>query len=304
MQKGKNLSPFDKRPFQRLAVATILLLGCFARPLVQLASFAVHSELFSYILLIPVISAYLIWTVRKPMNLAACPCWPGAAAGFIAGAAVLAAYWIGRRSDWAPDMQDYLALMTLSFLFWFWGLCLATLGWNLMRQLAFPAGFLFFLVPLPVWFLAKVDTILQHTSAATSEAFFHLAGEPLIRRGLDIQLPGFSLTVAPECSGIHSTMVLLITSVLAAHLFLRRFWTRSALVLAVIPLAILRNGFRIFVVGEMCVHISPEMINSPVHRKGGPLFFALSLIPFFLWLVFLRKMDARKPHVPTTQIQP
>jgi hypothetical protein len=57
-------------------------------------------------------------------------------------------------------------------------------------------------------------------------------------------------------------------------------------------LAILRNGFRVFVIGELCVHVSPSMIDSPIHRKGGPIFFALSLIPFFLFLVLLRKLDS------------
>jgi exosortase/archaeosortase family protein len=83
----------------------------------------------------------------------------------------------------------------------------------------------------------------------------------------------------------------LITSLLAGYLFLRRTSLRVILALSIVPLAILRNGFRIFVIGELCVHISPTMIDSFIHRKGGPIFFALSLIPFFLLLVFLRKRD-------------
>jgi exosortase/archaeosortase family protein len=59
----------------------------------------------------------------------------------------------------------------------------------------------------------------------------------------------------------------------------------------VIPLAILRNGFRVFTIGELCIHVGPHMINSPIHRKGGPLFFALSLIPLFLLLVVLQKSE-------------
>jgi hypothetical protein len=44
------------------------------------------------------------------------------------------------------------------------------------------------------------------------------------------------------------------------------------------------------------------MIESPIHRRGGPIFFALSLIPFFLLLLNLRKLDARtKPSLPVTQ---
>jgi exosortase C (VPDSG-CTERM-specific) len=288
---------------QRLGVASGLLLACFGRPLCQWASFALHSELFSYVLLIPFISAYLIWSARKSPAPAIRPCRPGAAVGFAAGAALLAAYWIGRANGWVPARQDYLALMMLCFLCWFWGACLAMLGFKLMSQVAFPAGFLLFMVPLPLAWLANIDTFLQYTSAAAAAAFYGLAREPLWRDGLNLHLSGFSLRVAPECSGIHSTMVLLITSVLAAHLFLRRFWTRAALVLVVIPLAILRNGFRVFVIGELCVHISPEMIHSPIHTHGGPIFFALSLIPFFLWLIFLRKQDANAGQVPRAGLE-
>jgi exosortase len=209
----------------------------------------------------------------------------------MAGGVLLGAYVIARGSGWAPATQDYLALTTLCFLCWFWGAGVAMLGFRAAGKLAFPAGFLLFMVPLPLAFLARTDMFLQQASATAAGAFFSLIGEPVLRDNLQLHLPGITLMVASECSGIHSTLVLLILSVLAARFFLQRLWTRSALVLAVLPLAILRNGFRICVVGELCVHLGPEMIRSPIHRKGGPIFFILSLIPFFLWLFFLRKRD-------------
>ena len=61
--------------------------------------------------------------------------------------------------------------------------------------------------------------------------------------------------------------------------------------MAVLPLALLRNGFRVFTIGELCVHYGMRMIDSPIHRKGGPVFFVLSLVPFFLLLVWLRRGD-------------
>ena len=61
----------------------------------------------------------------------------------------------------------------------------------------------------------------------------------------------------------------------------------------VIPLGILRNGFRVFVIGQLCVHIGPYMINSRIHHQGGPLFFALSLVPLFLLLLWLRRRERR-----------
>jgi hypothetical protein len=49
----------------------------------------------------------------------------------------------------------------------------------------------------------------------------------------------------------------------------------------------------VFVIGELCVHVGPKMIDSPIHHHGGPLFFVLSLGPFFLLLYALRKHDAK-----------
>jgi exosortase/archaeosortase family protein len=59
----------------------------------------------------------------------------------------------------------------------------------------------------------------------------------------------------------------------------------------VAPLAIVRNSLRILTVGLLCVHVGPHMIDSYIHRSGGPIFFALSLIPLFLTLVWLRRIS-------------
>ncbi len=66
---------------------------------------------------------------------------------------------------------------------------------------------------------------------------------------------------------------------------------RLVLVLFVFPLAIVRNSIRILTIGLLCVHIGPHMIDSYIHRSGGPIFFALSLIPLFLLLLWLRRLQ-------------
>jgi exosortase len=125
---------------------------------------------------------------------------------------------------------------------------------------------------------------------------FNLSGMPFLRAGQIFQLPNITLEVAQECSGIRSSLVLFITSILAANLFLNTTWRRLALVAIVIPLGILRNGFRILVIGLLCVHVGPQMIHSVIHRRGGPLFFVLSLVPLLLFLWLLRKGDAQTRH--------
>jgi exosortase len=147
------------------------------------------------------------------------------------------------------------------------------------------------MVPMPDAMADALETASKYASAEVANVFFHLSGTPFLRDGLIFQLPNITIEVAQECSGIRSSVVLLMTSIVAANLFLKTRWRRFALVAFVIPLAILRNGFRILVIGLLCVNVGPQMIHSLIHRRGGPLFFTLSLIPFFLVLWWLRKGD-------------
>jgi exosortase C (VPDSG-CTERM-specific) len=162
-----------------------------------------------------------------------------------------------------------------------------------MAAAAFPFSFLIFMVPLPDAAVNALETASKLASADAAAMYFSIAGTTLVRDGTIFELPGITLEVAQECSGIRSSWVLFITSVLAGHLFLKSPWRKLVLVAFVIPLGILRNGFRVFVIGLLCVYIGPHMIDSVVHRQGGPFFFALSLVPLFLLLWGLWRRERR-----------
>ena len=291
---------------------------CFSKPLYDLIRFCAKSDLYSHILLIPFISLYLIWIKRSeyrrsrrgeqadPGSKTLVP-WSlrtrTAIAPFLLGLAAIAAYWISIRSGWQPRTADYLALTVFAFVAFTIATCMLFLSRKALRTMRFALCFLIFMVPFPTILQSAIAYFLQKFSADAAYAMFNLAGTPLLRNGFEFRLPGMTIEVAPECSGIHSTLVLFIVSLLAGHLFLRQPWKRAALTLFVIPLAILRNGFRIFTIGELCVYVSPDMINSPIHHRGGPIFFALSLIPFFLLLLLLKRGE-RARHSPENPTQP
>jgi exosortase C (VPDSG-CTERM-specific) len=274
-----------------LALTTAGLLLCFSLPLYGLVRFAIQSELYSHIVLIPFVSGYLVWLRRRSLPPCSGPDRRAAVVPLIAGVVLLAAYWAAALSGTELGRQDSLSLTTLSFLMFFGAACGLFLGKQTLRALAFPLGFLVFMVPIPTLLQTWMETFLQYGSAAVAFGLFKLSWTPVFYRNLIFQLPGFSMEVAPQCSGIHSSLALFIISVLAGHLFLRSRWKRATLALAVIPLALLRNGFRVFTIGQLCVRIGPEMIDSYIHRHGGPFFFILSLVPFFLLLFFLMKSD-------------
>ena len=210
-----------------------------------------------------------------------------------AGLGVLAfTYWLDLAGQ-APATNDRLALLTLSFL-----CCLVAGGFFFcgrawMRAAAFPLAYLIFMMPMPDGMADALETASKSASSEVANLLFHLSGTPFLRAGAIFQLPNITIEVAQECSGIRSSWVLFMTSILAANLFLKTRWRRFALVAFVIPLGILRNGFRILVIGLLCVNVGPQMLHSIIHRRGGPAFFMLSLIPFFLVLWWLRKGDVR-----------
>ena len=289
------------RRLKSFTLATVVLALCFTVPFYDLIRFAAGSELYSYILLIPFISGYLVWLKRHNLPLASPPARGTAAAFLMAGTVVLIAYWLVLRPHLKLMEDDYLAVMMISLLLFFFGVCGMFFGRELLRAAVFPLGFLVFMVPIPAVAISEMDTFLQIGSAAVAQGFFTLSGTSFLRDGLVFQLPGITIQIAPECSGIHSSLVLFITSMLAGYLFLRTPWKRAVFTLAVIPLAILRNGFRVFTIGELCIHIGPQMIDSPIHHRGGPIFFALSLIPLFILLIVLQKSERTigKPKLKT-----
>jgi exosortase C (VPDSG-CTERM-specific) len=275
------------------ACYVLLLLAAFGQPLLALANYAVHSSLHSYILLIPFVSVYLLYLRRHQMPT-------GYSADLLLGIILLVcgfglflfARWSNFVGHVAAD-DSQLRLLALSFL-----CCLNAggfffLGRHWMRAAAFPLAYLIFLIPMPDAMADALETASKYASAEVANIFFHLSGAPFLRSGLFFQLPNIQIQVAQECSGIRSSWVLLLTSILAANLFLKTAWRRLVFVAFVVPLGILRNGFRILVIGLLCVNAGPQMIHSVIHHRGGPFFFLLSLIPFLLLLWWLRRGEVR-----------
>jgi exosortase C (VPDSG-CTERM-specific) len=266
---------------------------------VELFRFAAQrSELYSHIFLIPFIAAYLagLKVGELPENTDTARRAGALVAAFAAGWLVLALS--ARRAGETPQ-ADYLALAVVSVLVWAAAGVLWFFGASFLRVLAFPLGFLLFMAPFPVAVENGIEAFFQRTSAEAAYALMNLTGLTVSRDGLFFRLPGITLEVAAECSGIRSSYMLFITSIVAGCILLQRQWTRATLALVVIPLGIVRNGLRIVTIALLCVHVSPSMIDSPIHHRGGPIFFGLSLIPFFAALLLLRRWEKKRRQPPT-----
>ncbi len=64
--------------------------------------------------------------------------------------------------------------------------------------------------------------------------------------------------------------------------------------ISVVPIAMLKNGFRIATLSLLGAYVDERIIDSDLHRKGGIVFFLLAL--FLLWalILLLRKAERRR----------
>ncbi len=293
-------TPVLNRQMRLFWITAAALTFAFALPLFRLVLHAARTDIQSHILLVPFVSWYLMRVARQDDRSASIQSAPFRPSPLAAGASallasiVLAGFCFYRRSP-AFDANDALSLSTLSYLLFLLAVVLATLGWPALKARLFPAFFLIFLIPIPTAVLDTVSAGLQHASADVSDVIFRLIGMPVLRDGLSFKLPRLTIFVANECSGIRSTLVLFMTSLVAGYLLLRNPIHRAILAFIVFPLGVARNAFRITTISWLTVNVDSGIIDSPLHHRGGPLFFAISLIPMLLLVYWFRLRDRRAP---------
>jgi len=274
-------------------LAAAVLLVIYMRPLASLFMFAWRDDTVSYIPLIPLVSAWFLFESRKEV-FAPKEGWflPGLAPVAVG----IALYAIGATQAAQLTSANRLAVMTLSFILCWVGLLGLWYGPGAWKAALFPLLFMLFMVPIPRVLLDPVVTALQRGSAEVSYAFFRAVGVPVFRDGFLFNIPGLTIEVARECSGIRSSLSLLLTMLVAGHLFLKKGWNKFFLCLAVVPVTIFKNGVRIVSLTLLGVYVDRRILESELHRNGGVLFFALALalLGGVLWLLRRREREAER----------
>lgn len=269
-------------------------------PLMSVFALALRDESYTHILLILPISIALIFIDWNPMNRN--PDGELREPSFVSNAVVTSVLLIVAISAnaalrWrmllSPDMQ--LAANMLALVVWWIAAFFLCFGARAFRRALFPLCFLFWMIPLPEFALNSVVSFLQQGSAATAYWFFAAAGIPVAQMGMLIHIPGLTLEVAPECSSIRSSLMLLVTAMVLAHLLLRSRWRKVLVVAVAVPLSVAKNGLRIFVLGVLATRVDPSFLIGRLHRQGGILFFLIALAGIFVLLWMLRRGQDETP---------
>jgi exosortase len=267
-----------------LAVAGSLVVGW--RPLLGTFVLALRRDEYTHILLIIPISAALVYT-QWPSPKADCKTNNPIGAVLLILAVLFGVGMFKAQSD-AQLTWGMLALVT-----WWLGAFIVCYGLRAFQALFFPLCFLFWLVPIPELTLSRIVAFWQHGSALSATLLFSALGIPVTQNGVMLSIPGLNLEVAQECSSLRSSLMLIVTSMVLAHLFLRSFWRKAVVVLTAIPLSIAKNGIRIFTISMLGTHVDPGFLHGNLHRHGGILFFLLALFVLLLLLRLLNRTEGR-----------
>ena len=270
-----------------LIAASVLV--CSNR-LAALVMYAWNHDSSSQILLIPMISFYLTWLARRRIfAVTGFSIVPGITA--ILSGGIL--FWIAGWESLRLPGNEALCLSALSLVVIWTGGFLLCYGPRALRAGAFPLLFLLLMVPFPDPILDWIIHLLQQGSTEIAYLIFRALGVPVLRQGFVLSVPGVTIEIAKECSSIRSSMALLITCLLAAHLYLRTWWKALLFVLLSAPLSVIKNGVRIATLTLLSVYVNPDFLRGSLHRDGGFVFFFLALV--VLWPVFVALEKSDRP---------
>jgi exosortase len=266
------------------------------KALTALVLFSLHEESSSHILLIPLISIYLLYLERRWISKSLRTGTVHPAAVILAGALIFLLLILERHfAEQASHLSGAIFLLVVAWI----GAFTLFYGSSATRAAGFPLAFLLLMIPLPEHVLARTIYFLQSGSTDIAYFLFRAVGVPVFRQGFFLTVPGITIEVATECSGIRSSVALFITCLLAAHLFLRTPWKQLLFVLLAFPLALIKNGIRIVTLTLLSIYVDPSFLTGSLHQKGGFVFFLLALAILAPVLLFLEKSEhVQSPSIP------
>src|SRR5450755_380348 len=144
-------------------------------------------------------SLWLLWTSRK--KLAKAELAPAPAVGWAVLLLGLAMLFMART-------QDVMSVEVLSEIPVIAGGVLMLLGWQVLRILAFPIGFLFFTVPAPGWMVDGATVPLKVFISDLVTRVLYAAGFPVAQNGVVIMIGSYQLLMQDACAGMNSIFAL------------------------------------------------------------------------------------------------
>ena len=253
-----------------LSVAALGLTWAYASSLASLVERWKRDDNYSHGFFVVPIAALILWKRRGRLDLGAvAPTWWG----FLPLVLILAGRaWLFERNDlWLESATIPLAAASV----------VLTLGGRSLFAWAWPAiAFLYLMLPLPLGLNTSLAGPLQSLATSGSMTLLRASGLTVISEGNVIIVGGERLEVARACNGL--SMLLSFATLVGAMVLLvdRPIRERVALLLSIVPVALLCNVLRI-VATAWATHQAGHAVEA-AHDWAG-----LAMMPLALALLWL-----------------
>lgn len=177
------------------------------------------------------------------------------------------------------------------------GMILFLLGWNALRAVSFPLGFLILMIPIPVIIYNQITFPLQLLASRYATLLLEAVGVPVLREGNVLMLSNYSLEVVEACSGIRSLMSLMVLAIAYGYLAEPRRWVRCVLVILMVPIAIATNAIRIASAGVLAHRFGPAAAEGFLHEFSGLVIFVSAVFLMFVSHWILRRWEKGQKEV-------
>lgn len=248
----------------------------------HLAGLAVSDERYTHTILIPLLTLGLLYIGRATYFVHSSPS-PRIGAPIMLLGAVLGFAKLG----WNQSLQIETLSAVVIWLGVFLGLC----GMRAAVSARFPLFLLLLMIPPPPQVMDQASLFLQKASAELTYVLIKLCGVPVYRQGFLFSLPGLNIEVAEQCSGIRSTIGLVISSILAGYVVLHSSWRVLAIALIALPVVIFKNAVRIVAIALLGIYVNPQFLQGQLHHYGGMVFSVLAMAMLIPILMLLRKSE-------------
>ena len=259
----KRLSPIQVGEFAFTAVAFVLL---FSKPATLMFDAWWNDPNSGHGLLLGPLALWFAYKSGRAKDASAQP---------LPGIAILV---LAVACRYAADLAAELFVMRASMIIALVGLVVWYAGIRQVLHWWLPFVLVALSIPVPEVILNSVALPLQFIASRIGATLLEWRHIPVMMSGNVIRIPGQELFVAEACSGLRSLTALLSLGVLLGALFLDRWSFRVLLLALTIPVAILVNGFRIFITGFLVLFVSPEMGQGFMHTSEGMLMFGAAFL--------------------------
>lgn len=242
-----------------------------------------HSD-NSHGILVPIVSVYFIWMQKEKLRAIQWSNWNW-------GGVVLASSMGFYLLSYAGGIEVVARSMIVFSLI---GLVLFILGKAAFSALAFPLGFLIFMVPVPDSILSLVSFPLQLFATKISTFLIQGVGIAAYREGNMLYFAQTQLEVAEACSGIRSIMSFGMLSFIFAYMMNKIWWKRVFLIVSTIPLALFANIVRVTGTGILAHFYGDEVARGFLHEFSGLAVFAFGFVLLIGEFLLLNKVSARR----------